>query len=514
MEKRIRRLGIFMVLCFVALFIQLNNIQVLKAHSLATSSKNPAVIQAARTQPRGEILSSNGTALAQSVLAPPSDYYKYQRVYPAATAGLFVNVVGWDSPRVGQLGAEASYNQYLEAHNRAPKTLRDLLTSNTVTDNVTLTLGDKLQQTVATDITQLPAMAPPEVPVGNTQASAVVIDPKTGAVLAMYSTPTYDPNPLVSQDGKAVEAAYQAEIHAPGNPVLAKAYEDTNAPGSTFKVVTSAAVYDHNPPVANVDYPQVGCLPAGTIPDTSQQLCNYGAGSPQGPELCGGTLQQSLPESCDTAFAQMGLAVGAPGLNSEAVAFGFDQVPPLDLPGAVKSSFPSVPELTPPFLAYSAFGQENVTASALQMAMVAGAIANDGVVMTPHVMAQIRDSQGNLVQTYTPKPWVKATTPSTASQVQSLMQAVVSMPGATAYGAFPADEAVAAKTGTAQVGSKAQYTSDWMIAYSTKNPNVAVAVVAPYQHSDATGAKIVGPVTCAILQVALNPDAPEACPGS
>ncbi len=509
MEKRIRRLGIFMVLCFLALFIQLNNIQVLKAHSLATSSDNPAVIQAERTQPRGEILASDGTVLAQSVLAPAGDYYKYQRMYPAATAGLFANVVGWDSPTLGKLGVEASYNQYLIAHNRAPTSLRGLLSNNnTVTDNVTLTIGTKLQGTVASDITQLPAMAPPEVPVANTQASAVVLDPKTGAILAMFSTPTYDPNPLVSQDGKAVEAAYQADIHAPGNPVLAKAYEDTNAPGSTFKVVTSAAVYDHDPSVANINYPSVSCLPAGTIPDTSQQLCNYG----QGAENCGGTLQQTLPESCDTAFAQMGLAIGAPALNSEAVAFGFNQVPPLDLPGAAKSSFPSVTDLSPPFLAYSAFGQENVTASALQMAMVAGAIANDGVIMTPHVMAQIRDSQGNLVQTYAPKPWIKATSPQTASQVQSLMQGVVSDPGATAYGQFPADEAVAAKTGTAQVGSNAQYTSDWMIAYSANNPNVAVAVVAPYQGFSKTGATVVGPVTCAILQAALS--STEACPGS
>lgn len=506
MEKRIRRLGIFMVLCFVALFIQLNNIQVVKAHSLATSSENPAVIQAEQINPRGEILAADGTVLAQSVPAPPGNFYKYQRVYPTATAGLFVNIVGWDSPRVGQLGVEASYNKYLVAHNRTPTSLKDLLTNSTVTDNVTLTVGTKLQQTVANDITQLPAMAPPEVPVADTQASAVVLDPKTGAVLAMYSTPTYDPNPLVSQDGKTVEAAYQADIHAPGNPVLAKAYEDTNAPGSTFKVVTSSAVYDHDPSVANINYPPTSCLTAGSIPGTSVPLCNYNQ------EQCGGTIQQSLPQSCDTAFAQMGLAVGAESLNSEATAFGFNQVPPLDLPGAAKSNFPPVSELTPPFLAYSAFGQENVTASALQMAMAAGAIANGGVIMTPHIMAQIRDSQGNLVQTYTPKPWLKATSPSTAAQVQSLMQGVVSNPLGTAAGQFPADEAVAAKTGTAQVGSNSQYTSDWMIAYSTKNPNVAVAVVAPYQASNATGAAVVGPVTCAILQVALN--SKEACPSS
>ena len=117
-----------------------------------------------------------------------------------------------------------------------------------------------------------------------------------------------------------------------------------------------------------------------------------------------------------------------------------------------------------PSQAYSAFGQQNVTASALQMALVAAGIANGGVIETPHVMAQIRDSQGNLVSSYTPKPWLKATTSTTAQQVTSLMQGVVT--NGTAAGVFPAGENVAAKTGTAEVGSQAQYTTDWMIAFA------------------------------------------------
>ena len=506
MDKRIRALGIFMVLCFLALFIQLNNIQVLKANSLATSPDNPRVIQAARIDPRGEILASDGTVLAQSVPAAPGDYYKFQRVYPAATAELFANIVGWDSPTIGRLGVEASYNQYLEGHTKPVKTVRDFLTpATTVTDNVTLTVEPKVQAAMAAALNGIP-----QTP-GSGPVSAVALDPTTGAILAMYSTPTYDPNPLVSQDGKAVQAAYEADIHAPGNPILAKAYEDTNAPGSTYKVVTSSAVYDHQPALAAVNYPPPVGPPPGciTLPQSDQPLCNYNH------EQCSGTIQETLAVSCNTAFAQMGMSLGAVSMNAEAQAFGFNQVPPLDLPGAVKSNFPSVADLTnnAPSQAYSAFGQQNVTASALQMALVAAGIANGGVIETPHVMAQIRDSQGNLVRSYTPNTWLKATSAATAQQVTSLMQGVVT--NGTAIGVFPSDETVAAKTGTAQVGSQAQYTSDWMIAFApADHPRVVVALVAPFQASSATGATISGPPTCAILQAALNPKAPEACPGA
>jgi penicillin-binding protein A len=471
---------------------------VVKAHSLATSPQNPSVIQAERSQPRGEILAADGTVLAQSVLAPAGDYYKYQRVYPPATAGLFANIVGWDSINYGKLGVEASYNQYLIAHNRTPKTIRDLLTNSTVTDNVTLTIQPKLQAAMATALNNIPQTGV------SSPVSAVALDPTTGAILAMYSTPTYDPNPLVSEDIKTETAAYQADIHAPGNPILAKAYADTNAPGSTFKVVTSSAVYDHQPALADVNYPPAGCIP---LPQSNLPLCNYGHGS----EVCGGTLQDSLPQSCDTAFAQLGMSLGAESLNSEAQAFGFNQVPPLDLPGVVKSNFPSVADLAnnAPSQAYSAFGQQNVTASALQMALVAAGIANGGVIETPHVMAQIRDSQGNLVTSYAPKPWLRATSTTTAQQVTSLMQGVVTK--GTAVGVFPADENVAAKTGTAEVGTQAQYTSDWMIAF-VPGSHVVVALVAPFQASSATGAVISGPPTCDILQAALN--STEACPGA
>ena len=127
MERRIRRLGIFMVLCFVVLFVQLNNIQIVKANSLANSSNNPRVLAVARNDARGDILSADGVVLASSV--PSSGYYKYQRVYNPYTAELFSQIVGYDSIIYGQTGVEAEYNSYLQTHTRPAKSLGDLLTN-------------------------------------------------------------------------------------------------------------------------------------------------------------------------------------------------------------------------------------------------------------------------------------------------------------------------------------------------------------------------------------------------
>ncbi len=503
MEKRIRRLGIFMVLCFIALFVQLNNIQVLKANSLANNAANPRVLAVQLSQPRGAILSSDGVTLASSVPSHGS-VYKYQRVYPANTAALFSQIVGYDSPNYGRTGIEAEYNNYLKSHTSSPvsgsliTTLHNLLVNHTTTDNVTLTINSNLQLQVATIMDQVHDQdnAPEE--------GAVVFNPKTGAIEAMYGNPTFNPTGLVSPNAK-VEGITWLSLD-PANPessLVSRTFQRGFLPGSTFKTVTSAAIYDHQPALAKVNIPQQTCIP---LPQSNIPLCNYGHAGPDGPEKCGGTLDQTLPASCDTAFAQYGMALGAQSLNSEAQAFGFNQSIPIDIPGANPSNFPTVAELTndKPLQAYSAFGQQNVVATVLQMALVAGGIANQGVIMTPHVMSQIRDTQGNLITAYTPKPWLTATNPVTASAVTGLMQKVVTQGTAATVG-FPASWNVAAKTGTAETGPKATLTNDWMIAFAPANdPKVAVAVVVPNQPGNDTGASVSGPPTKAILADALG----------
>ena len=504
MERRIRWLGVAMVLCFVALFVQLNNIQIVKAHGLSTSKSNPRVIAAARNNPRGDILSSDGVVLASSVPATKG-VTKYQRVYNPFTAKQFSQMVGYSTIFGTRTGIEAEYNPFLQLHTRPAKTLSDLLTTRTTTGNVILTVNSGLQLKVAGIVEGINknGSAP--------QASAVVINVKTGAIEAMYGRPTYDPAGLVSQDPKVVLATYNSLDPKNGvsGPLVSQAFQHGFIPGSTFKVVTSAAVYDHQPALAKVDYPQstppatpeVGCI---DVPQTPKRLCNYAH------EVCGGTIQISLPLSCNTAFAQMGMSLKT-SLNTEAEAFGFNKKIPLDLPNVVASLFPTAAQLLndAPLQAYSSIGQgtsvSTDVATTLQMALVAAGIANRGVIMTPHLMQQIRDSEGNLVLTYKPVPWLTATSPLTATAVTSLMQAVVSDPIGTAYGVFPASWNVAAKTGTAEVGTKQNpLTNDWMIAFApANNPRVAVAVAVPNQAKDSTGAKISGPPTAEILAAAL-----------
>ena len=502
MERRIRWLGVVMVLCFAALFVQLNNIQVVKAHDLATSPNNPRIIAVARSQPRGEILSADGVVLASSVPAP--GLYKYKRVYNPYTATLFSQIVGYDTIFGTRTGVEAYYNPYLQSHTRPAKTLRDLLVSRTTTGNVILTINSGLQLKVAGIVEGINRNGSAPL------AGAVAINVKTGAIEAMYGRPTYDPTGLASPDPKVVTATYNSLDPKNGStsPLVSQAFQHGFLPGSTFKVVTSAAVYDHQPALAKVNYPPplppttpvAGCI---SVPQTPLPLCNYGH------EVCSGTIQQTLPQSCNTAFAQMGMSLKA-SLNTEAEAFGFNQRIPLDLTNVGVSNFPTVAELfnNAPLQAYSAFGQGTAVstdiATTLQMGLVAAGIADRGVIMTPHVMLQIRDSQGNLVENYRPTPWLQATNGFTASAVTQLMQAVVT--SGTAQGVFPANENVAAKTGTAEtLGSFGQpLTNDWMIAFAPANdPKVAVAVSVPNQAPSKTGAEIAGPPTADILAAAL-----------
>jgi peptidoglycan glycosyltransferase len=505
MERRIRRLGIVMVVVFAALFVQLNNIQVVKAHSLSTARDNPRVLALARDNPRGEILSADGVVLARSV--PSTGYYKYKRVYDPSTAALFSQIVGYDTIFGTRTGVEAYYNDFLQSHTRPARTLGELLTNRTTTGNVILTIDSGLQAKVAGIVEGIDrnGSAP--------QAGAVVLDVKSGAVEAMYGMPTYDPTLLTSQDPKVVTAFYNSLDPQNGStsPLVSQAYQHGFLPGSTFKVVTSSAVYDHQPALAKVDYPppvppttpEVGCI---SVPQTPLHLCNYHH------EVCSGTIQQTLPESCNTAFAQMGMSLKT-SLTTEAEAFGFNKQVPLDLTDVGVSNFPTAVELldNAPLQAYSAFGQGTSVstdiATTLQMALVAAGIADRGTIMTPHVMQQVRDSSGTLVEAYRPTPWLQATSPLTAAAVSGLMQAVVTQPGATAYGVFPAKEDVAAKTGTAETsGASGQpLTNDWMIAFAPANdPTVAVAVSVPNQAPSSTGAEISGPPTAAILRAALG----------
>lgn len=498
MGRRIRWLGLALVVCFALVLFQLTNIQFRQANALANSPDNPRTIAAAADNPRGDILAANGQVLATSVKASGQCGGKeYQRTYPASTASLFADVVGYDSPLYGTFGVEYEYNAQLSAHQQPPASLGQLLGgAPTTTDNVTLTLSPSLQALAASEL-------------AGRDGAVVVLDPSTGAIEAMYANPTYDPN-LLASPSCAIETQGRQAFLAPDaygfSPQSPLTYRDDVAPGSTFKVVTTTAVYNLDPSLSNFVFPPAESL---KLPNSNQVLNN------DGDTVCGGTIAQMLPVSCDPGYGALGLTLGGATLSKQAQLFGFDSVPPIDLPDAVASYFPPASSFTPndPFAAYDAIGQEDVRVTALQNALDAAAVADNGTIMTPHVMAEITGSQGNIVTRYTPTVWRQAMSAQAASQVNTLMQTVVSAGDGTAHGCFPASLDVAAKTGTAQAPlNGVEYTDDWMIAFAPANdPKVAVAAVVPFQSYSATGAAVAGPILNAMISAALGVPAGPSC---
>jgi peptidoglycan glycosyltransferase len=495
-NRRIRWLGVVLLACFGLLFLQLNNFQIRQANALRNNPYNAANLPNSYELPRGDMYSADGALLAYS--KPTNDSFGELRVYPAATAMLFAGITGYESVAVAAAtGLESEYNQFLSQHSSPTSTLGDLLTEHKTTDDITLTVSVALQRVAAS------ALA------GRTGA-VVAIDPQTGAILAMYGNPTFNPNLFAVHSYDAVQRNYFKLLNLPGDPLINYATGQAKAPGSTFKVIDSSAIYDFAPQIANRYFPSV---PSVVLPDTGGQTLSNFEG-----ESCGGDIQEILYRSCDTAFALVGESLGAEKLYRQATAFGFDSVPPIDLPAgeAAASNFPPSQDFVgdTPGLMKSAIGQENVTATTLQMALVAAGIANNGVIMTPHLLDKVIDDQGNLVETYHPHPWRRATSGATAQAVRNLMLGVTENPGGTAYGVFPlyGFPPVAAKTGTAQIFGQGCGTYNWLIAIAPagpgETPTVAVAAIVPIPPGDAcvdaTGAEIAGPVVRAVLQKALE----------
>jgi peptidoglycan glycosyltransferase len=431
-SRRLGALASIILLLFALVAVQAASIQFFRAAALDKSPINPRVTTASTQFARGEIVAADGTILAQS-LAQSSGFYPYRRIYPlgALTSG----VVGFSGPSYGNWALEAQYDSNLTAHEQPPQSFAQLLAPTSAADSITLTLQPALQRIAASKL-------------AGRDGAAVVLDPRTGAVLAMYSNPNYNPTPLTSPSFKVAAAAWKiyTKNNALGFPPLGLvATQQTFAPGSSFKVVTTAAAVVGRQDLLSKSYPT---LTQTTLPNTNKTLANFGFGT------CGGTVPQMLPPSCDTGYALLGLDLGGQLMSATADAFGYNQVPPLDLPGVVPSYFPpaSAFQYDLPGLAYSSIGQKNVRTTALQNALVAAAIGNNGVMMTPHLLDHINGPDGTAVKRYIPKAWLTPLTPSQAQQIVPLMQNVVK--NGTAYGIFlPADD-VAAKTGTAQVGDR------------------------------------------------------------
>ncbi len=255
MNTQIRRLGIGLLACYLALFVMLNWIQVVHKTSLDNNALNDLRVKQQFNKDRGSITSADGALLAQSQTVTGSSDFTRQRTYPLGP--LFGQITGYYSFNYGSSGLELTYDKELTGQtiNQQIKGFADLLNPRPQVGNLTITVRKDLQTLAQQSL-------------GDREGSVVVTDPRTGAILAFWSYPSYDPNPISSLDAKVATAAWTADNAAPGKPMLAKQYQEIYPPGSTFKIVTSSTGVRGRP--GHRDHPGRTRWPASTNPPTAR----------------------------------------------------------------------------------------------------------------------------------------------------------------------------------------------------------------------------------------------------
>lgn len=486
MNKQLRRLGAGLLACYLALFAMVNWVQVFHAGTLNEHPQNTRKIVRDFSRPRGQILSADGAVLAKTVPSAPGDQFPLQRTYPEGD--LFGHITGTFNFNFGASGVEQTYNDELAGAtvSQEYETLRDLFVDREQTGDVTLTIRKDIQQ-LARDA------------LGEQKGSVVVLDPRDGSILGMWSFPSYDPNPLASHnltEAQNLKALLEA---SPDRPLRGRAWQEIFFPGSTFKAVTGAIGVETGKVT-----PEEPVFPTETeykAPDSDRTIGNFGG------RACGGALFDVLRVSCNTAFARMGAEVVGEDLMQAGVKrFGFNARPPIDLPAAATSEFGAT-DNSKAFLGQASIGQRTTKATPLQMALVAAAVANNGIVMTPHVMKEIRDDNGKVIETFEDKPWITAMNPQTAATMREAMIGVVQ--GGTGTAARISGVEVGGKTGTAQVGSDPPTSEAWFICFAGQPgepPSVAVAVLVegrPGFPDEATGGAVAAPIAKQLVEQVL-----------
>ncbi len=497
MSRQIRILGAVILVAYAALFVKLNQVQVFQAGAYNARPDNTRSLQRDFNQPRGAIVTADGEVAARS--EERRDALRYQRVYPEKE--LLGQVTGYFSFTLGSTGVERTYNDQLSGRTPALelRQLKGLFSDVSSEGNVVLTVRKDVQQVARDQLEDRPG-------------SVVALDPRTGAILALYSNPAIDPNLLSNNDTEQAAKAKRFLDAVPGKPLLVRSYQERYFPGSTFKVVTATGgLTSGTVTTAAPDYPVVTSY---TPPLTTRAISNFG-GAP-----CGGTLLVILARSCNSSFAQMAVEqLGPDPMIGAAESAGFNDVPPVDLPSAAESVYPTDfgsvvrrPEGQAPVyedspkLAQTAIGQNDVRSTPLQMALVAAGVANGGRIMTPHVMGEVQARDGEVVQRYEPTTWKESMSADVARTMRTAMVGVV-QDGTAKVMAIPGVE-VGAKTGTAQLGTQPPRSHGWMIAFGGppgEPSRVAVAVLVENLDgaSEATGGSVAGPVARAVLEAAL-----------
>jgi len=449
----LRRVAVAVFVLFGLIFANLNYVQFVRADELRNHPLNYRVRISDYERERGAILVED-QVVAQS--KPTGGRLKYQREYPAGP--LYAHVTGFQSLTYGLAGIEGAENPVLSGND--DRLVFDRIAALFTGEkprggNVVLTLDKEVQQVAARAI-------------GDRKGAVVALDPTTGAIQALVSVPTYNPNPFASHADGPQKKAWESLNGDPDKPMLNRALNESYPPGSTFKVVVSAALLAEGyTPDSRLESPD-----RYKPPQTTQQIQNFDATSCFGGNA---TLEQALTVSCNTTFAKAGVEVlGADKIRAQAEKFGFGNDDKLRVPMTVSPS--KVGSLDdPPAVAQSSIGQRDIRMTPLQGAMIAAAVANDGVLMRPHLVKEVQAPNYSTLERTEPEEYAQPLSSGHAADLRTMMESVVS--DGTGQQARISGAAVGGKTGTAEDGSRPDHS--WFISYALVDgkPVAAVAVI-------------------------------------
>jgi peptidoglycan glycosyltransferase len=491
MDRQIRRLAVGFLVLFAALAVNVNYLQVVAADRIANNTANKRLLIEEYDIDRGDILASDGqTVLATS--EPTGGDLKYQRVYPEDEALGYGHLTGYHSFIFSRTELEQSYNDYLSA--RADELfpqrfIDELLGRDQKGANLVLTIDPELQSIASRELRSAG------------EGAVAALDPRTGEVLALYASPTYDPNPLASHDPDEVRRAYrQLDPEAPDSPLVSRAIDTFFPPGSSYKIVTAAAALENG---LGPDHlrPNPTAL---DLPQTEDDLENFGGG-----QCSGGSqidMASALQQSCNVYFAGLGLELGPAAMIDQAERFGMNQDVPFDIP-FVEGEIPGLQAFEDdlPAVAQSAIGQRDVRVNVMQMALIAGAIGNHGVEMTPRLVRRIEDPEGRVLREFGPAVYGQPMSAESAGTLTDMMVSVVS--GGTGTAAQIPGVEVAGKTGTAQT-AEGEAPHAWFVSFApAQDPEIAVAVVVLNGGSlgnEATGGQLSAPIARALMEAHLQ----------
>ncbi|NUS74538.1 MAG: penicillin-binding protein 2 [Corynebacteriales bacterium] len=452
MNAPLRRVAIAIFVLFGLLFANLNYVQYIRGDELRNDPRNRRVALSEYSTQRGAIV-VDGAAVAS--VEKTKGPLKYLRTYPAGE--LYAHTTGYKSPIYGESSVESAEESMLNGTDDRlfVRRVSDMLTGRKAKGaNVVLTLEPDVQKAA------FDALA-------GQKGAVVALDPRTGAVLASVSGPTYDPNPLASHDEDVAEKAWRDYNNDPNKPMLNRALNETYPPGSTFKVVMTAAALKEGY-TADTQVPS----PLQYTPEqTTKHIQNYNGRSCGGSEV---SLKQALTVSCNTSYAMLANELGADKVRDQAREFGFEDKE-LRCPTRVSESKLG-PMSDPPALAQSGIGQRDVRMTPLQGAMIASAAANDGELKKPYLVSEIQAPDVSIISKTRVETMSEPMSSSQAKELREMMNSVVDNGTGTAAQIDGVE--VGGKTGTAEDGD-ARQDHEWFIGYAIVDgtPVAAVAVV-------------------------------------